>query len=94
MSAQKLVLVSNRIPITFTTEDGKLKGVPSSGGLVSALEPLLKDHGGIWVGSGGTEDSPQIRKILEKASGDNPYQVRTTLPDGGGAEQLLRRLLQ
>ncbi len=52
MSEPKLVLVSNRIPITFTTEDGKLKGVPSSGGLVSALEPLLKDHGGIWVGPG------------------------------------------
>ena len=34
----------------------------------------LKDHGGIWVGSGGTEDTPQIRKILEQASGDNPYK--------------------
>ena len=74
MKSQKLVLVSNRIPITFTTEGGKLKGVPSSGGLVSALEPLLKDHGGIWVGSGGTEDTPQIREILEQASGDSPYK--------------------
>jgi trehalose 6-phosphate synthase/phosphatase len=74
MSSAKLVLVSNRIPITFTTENGKLKGQPSSGGLVSALEPLLKDHGGIWVGSGGTEDSPQIRKILEKASGNSRFR--------------------
>jgi trehalose 6-phosphate synthase/phosphatase len=74
MAAPKLVLVSNRIPVTFTSEDGELKGHPSSGGLVSALEPLLKAHGGIWVGSGGTEDSPAIRKILEQASGDNPYQ--------------------
>src|ERR1700723_4060324 len=74
MSSAKLVLVSNRIPISFTTENGKLIGHPSSGGLVSALEPLLKNHGGIWVGSGGTEDSPQIRKILEKASGKNPYR--------------------
>jgi trehalose 6-phosphate synthase/phosphatase len=74
MNSPNLVLVSNRIPITFTTEDGKLKGQPSSGGLVSALEPLLKDHGGIWVGSGGTEDSPRIRKILDKASGSNPYR--------------------
>jgi trehalose 6-phosphate synthase/phosphatase len=74
MSPAKLVLVSNRIPITITTEDGKLKGQPSSGGLVSALEPLLKNHGGIWVGSGGTEDSPRIREILEKASGDSPFK--------------------
>ena len=74
MRSQNLVLVSNRIPITITTEGGKLKGQPSSGGLVSALEPLLKDHGGIWVGSGGTEDTPQIRKILEQASGDSAYK--------------------
>jgi trehalose 6-phosphate synthase/phosphatase len=74
MSIPKLVLVSNRIPISFSTEEGELKGQPSSGGLVSSLEPLLKVHGGIWVGSGGTEDSPQIRKILDQASGDNPYK--------------------
>ena len=74
MSIPKLVLVSNRIPISFSTEDGELKGQPSSGGLVTSLEPLLKVHGGIWVGSGGTEDSPQIRKILNEASGDNPYK--------------------
>ena len=74
MSGPKLVLVSNRIPITFTTEDGELKGHPSSGGLVSALEPLLKAHGGIWVGSGGTEDSPEIRNILEHSAADNPYE--------------------
>src|ERR1700691_64201 len=75
MSSQKLVLVSNRIPITFTKDNGKLKGQPSSGGLVSALEPLLKAHGGgIWVGSAGTEDSRQIRKILEQAGADNLYK--------------------
>ncbi|HTZ57471.1 MAG TPA: trehalose-6-phosphate synthase [Acidobacteriaceae bacterium] len=74
MNRQKLVLVSNRIPVTFASENGKLKGIPSSGGLVSALEPLLKDHGGVWVGSGGTEDSREIRKILEKSSGDHPFR--------------------
>ncbi len=74
MGIPKLVLVSNRIPISFSTEDGELKGQPSSGGLVSALEPLLKVHGGIWVGSGGTEDSPRIRRILDQASADNPYK--------------------
>ena len=74
MKNSKLVLVSNRIPITISSEEGRLQGHPSSGGLVSALEPLLKVHGGIWVGSGGTEDTPEIRKILEDASGDNPYK--------------------
>jgi trehalose 6-phosphate synthase/phosphatase len=74
MAGAKLVLVSNRIPITISSEDGQMKGHASSGGLVSALEPLLKSHGGLWIGSGGTEDSPEIRRILEEASGDNPYK--------------------
>ena len=69
-----LILVSNRIPITIHSENGNLTGHPSSGGLVSALEPLLKQHGGLWVGSGGTDDSPEIREILKQATGDKPYK--------------------
>ena len=74
MKSPKLVLVSNRIPITISKEDGHLKGHPASGGLVTALEPLLQAHGGIWVGSGGTQDSPEIRQIFEEASAENPYK--------------------
>ncbi|MGC2399445.1 MAG: trehalose-6-phosphate synthase [Acidobacteriaceae bacterium] len=74
MKAQELVLVSNRIPMTFTTEEGKLKGVPSSGGLITALEPLLKEHGGIWVGSAGAEDSPELRKILKDSGKDSSFR--------------------
>ena len=55
MTSQKLVLVCQSYSHHFATENGKLKGQPSSGGLVSAVKPLLKDHGGIWVGSGGTK---------------------------------------
>jgi trehalose 6-phosphate synthase/phosphatase len=74
MKAQELVLVSNRIPVTFSTVDGKLKGTPSSGGLITALEPLLKEHGGIWVGSAGTEDSPEIRRILDESGADSSFR--------------------
>jgi trehalose 6-phosphate synthase/phosphatase len=63
-----LVVVSNRIPITFSNEDGELKTQHSSGGLVSALEPLLDDHGGTWVGSPGADDSPQLRRLLKEAT--------------------------
>jgi trehalose 6-phosphate synthase/phosphatase len=74
MSAQELVLVSNRIPITFSTEKGKLKGVPSSGGLVTALEPVLKKHGGIWVGAAGTQDSREVREILKREGKANSFR--------------------
>lgn len=69
-----LVLVSNRIPISFRREDGKLRAIPSSGGLIGALEPVLKDHGGIWVGSAGTEDSPELHEQLEAATRDHSFR--------------------
>ena len=70
---RRLVIVSNRLPLSFAEEDGHLVAKPSSGGLISALEPLLKEHGGLWVGSAGTEDSPEIHRQLEAASQQHDY---------------------
>src|SRR5580692_11676423 len=70
----RLVVVSNRLPVSFVSEDGKLTAKVSSGGLVSALEPLLKEHGGLWVGSAGTQDSPEIHSQLEKATEEHNYR--------------------
>jgi trehalose 6-phosphate synthase/phosphatase len=68
-----LVVVSNRIPITFSNESGELKEHASSGGLVSALEPLLDSHGGTWVGSPGAEDTSQVRHLLKEATKEKNY---------------------
>src|SRR4051812_40556000 len=43
-AGRHLVLVSNRIPISFTDHDGHLSAAPASGGLVTALEPILREH--------------------------------------------------
>lgn len=69
-----LVVVSHRIPMTFSNEDGDLKLQSSSGGLVSALEPLLESQGGVWVGSPGGADSPQARKLLASAARPRSYR--------------------
>lgn len=68
-----LVVVSNRIPVTFSNEAGELKEHPSSGGLVSALEPLLDSHGGTWVGSPGADDTSQVRRLLKEATRGKNY---------------------
>jgi len=70
----RLVLVSNRLPISFKRENGKLQTVPSSGGLIGALEPILKEHGGVWVGSAGNEDSAELRQGLRAAAGDYGFR--------------------
>lgn len=45
-----LVVVSNRLPFRIERRSGDLHLTRSPGGLVSALEPVLNDRGGIWVG--------------------------------------------
>jgi trehalose 6-phosphate synthase len=52
---------------------GKPEAVPSSGGLVSALVPILAEHGGIWIGStgspgGGGGHEAEVRKVLGAAA--------------------------
>src|ERR1700733_11854555 len=69
----RLVLVSNRLPVSFKRENGKLQTVPSSGGLIGALEPILKEHGGVWVGSAGTETSPELHRQLQAAARDHGF---------------------
>ncbi len=46
----RLVLVSNRLPITVENHDGALEVVPSTGGLASALTRLHERTNGVWVG--------------------------------------------
>ena len=45
-----LVVVSNRLPFQVEREAGQSRLIRSPGGLVSALEPVLRRRGGTWVG--------------------------------------------
>src|SRR5262245_8123296 len=47
---QRVVVVSNRLPITVVQQGGRLAVRRSAGGLVSALAPVLERRGGTWVG--------------------------------------------
>lgn len=53
----RLVVVSNRLPFVLSRDaDGALQVSPGSGGLVSALLPVLRNRGGLWVGWSGAVD--------------------------------------
>jgi len=51
-----LVIVANRLPVDrVTLPDGSQEWRPSPGGLVSALEPIMRANDGTWIGwPGGT----------------------------------------
>ncbi len=71
---KRLIFVSNRLPVTIAqTPDGPHL-VPSSGGLVTALRPLLHERDGYWVGWTGTESGPEITNLVA------PYQGGTLIP--------------
>ena len=52
-SPRQLVIVSNRLPVE-RTDEGMWQTAP--GGLVTALQPVLQDLGGLWVGWPGDSD--------------------------------------
>lgn len=66
---ERLVVVSNRLPQTLTRQDGKWITERSSGGLATAMEPLLRQTGGIWIGWPGAASDPsdpERRRILRE----------------------------
>ncbi len=74
-SAGDMILVSNRLPIT--TEMGPHGPVlkPSSGGLVTALRPVLKTRKGYWIGWPGDGPEDQVQRLLEKEHSESQVQL-------------------
>ena len=46
----RVLVVSNRLPVTLACKEKKWEAKSSSGGLVNALNPVLKNRGGFWIG--------------------------------------------
>ncbi|MFZ0391069.1 MAG: trehalose-6-phosphate synthase [Calditrichia bacterium] len=71
MTGKRLIIVSNRLPITLTRKEGDEWQIkPGSGGLVTAMAPVLRDRGGLWIGWPGTMEEISSG-IYEKVSKEN-----------------------
>nr|WP_193571207.1 alpha,alpha-trehalose-phosphate synthase (UDP-forming) [Diaminobutyricibacter tongyongensis] len=52
-----MVIVSNRLPVDRVAgDDGEASWRPSPGGLVAALEPVMRQEDGVWIGWAGVAD--------------------------------------
>jgi trehalose 6-phosphate synthase/phosphatase len=71
-SDQPIVVASNRLPYTFSRGAQGLERKRSQGGLVSALEPVLRKRGGTWIGWPAADIQPG--ESLGDA--DEPYSMR------------------
>ena len=71
MSGRRLVVVSNRLPLTAKRQNGVVTLLPSSGGLVTALLPVLRASGGCWIGWTGCDADADLAEALKQCAGPN-----------------------
>jgi trehalose 6-phosphate synthase len=75
----KLVVVANRLPVSRNGAAGQL--VSSSGGLVTAMVPILQKQGGAWIGWAGDAGRggrlPSASGIVMRAVGLSQEEINT-----------------
>lgn len=67
MSSSRLIIVSNRLPVTIEDAGGHSCVQPSCGGLVSALRPVLRGTDCYWIGWTGTDCTPEADRHFQDA---------------------------
>jgi trehalose 6-phosphate synthase len=75
--SERLIVVSNRLPFAFRQDaEGAWHAEPGGGGLVTALLPVLRDRGGMWIGWPGiTGDAGALDGALNAAGANAGYTL-------------------
>ncbi len=70
---KRFLVVSNRLPISIARDrEGRLVARQGAGGLVTAMAPVLKNRGGIWLGWPGTSERG-VREMCRAFSREAGY---------------------
>ena len=75
---ERLIVVSNRLPFVLKREPSDAWRItPGTGGLVSALLPVLRDRGGKWIGWSGTVgEHAGVQDALDRSVRDAGYELK------------------
>ncbi len=72
LASRPLIVASNRGPVTFThRKDGTFSSRQGSGGLVTAVRSVLKDHQAIWIAAAMNDGDRARAKVALEA--DEPF---------------------
>jgi alpha,alpha-trehalose-phosphate synthase [UDP-forming] len=76
-ASSRLIVVSNRLPFAFRKgPTGAWQAEPGSGGLVTALMPVLRNRGGTWIGwPGAVGAAREFAPALAKAGAEAGYTL-------------------
>jgi trehalose 6-phosphate synthase len=72
---KRLVIISNRLPFILERSGSGWKIEHGSGGLVTALAPVLRNRGGLWIGWPGTHEIADIDTAIEQAARTEGYSM-------------------
>jgi trehalose 6-phosphate synthase/phosphatase len=80
--SNRLIVVSNRLPLTLRMIEDRWTTERSSGGLASAMDPILRNKDGIWIGWAGTSEgnNDEVRKSVLEDWAQNEQCFAVDLP--------------
>ena len=84
---RQLLIVSNRLPIIIGDTGAGWEIHPSSGGLITALEPLVKRTGGTWLGWPGCGPEAPLMSLLKSYSDQHSYKLSPVIITGEEIEK-------
>ena len=66
MSVNKIIIVSNRLPLKISIENDNLIVTPSVGGLATGMKSLHSEGNGVWIGWSGITDEELNEDLKSK----------------------------
>jgi trehalose 6-phosphate synthase len=72
---KRLLIISNRLPTVITQDQDEWSVKPGTGGLVTALAPIMRKNQGVWIGWPGCGDEAPLEKLLREFKDQQGYQL-------------------
>ncbi|HEX6199752.1 MAG TPA: alpha,alpha-trehalose-phosphate synthase (UDP-forming) [Thermoanaerobaculia bacterium] len=77
MDPERMIIVSNRLPIVLQKTADGWEVHQGAGGLVQAVAPILKEKGGIWIGWPGVSGEDEgWREVAREAVAKTGYELQ------------------
>jgi trehalose 6-phosphate synthase/phosphatase len=73
---KRLIVVSNRLPVVISQEGEEWRIEPGSGGLVTALAPVMMRNRGLWIGWAGSGGDIPFDELFERFGQERGYRLR------------------
>ena len=72
---KRFVVVSNRLPVSIREDEGGRALRPASGGLVTALAPIMAKNRGLWIGWLGQQQPKDVHKLVDQFNHQGDYLI-------------------